>query len=440
MNVGAPLPLYRRTEVVASDKGEYQYASLDHGYGSVMTGELAFGWNSVPDSVSEVLSKIVTDVAYVGNSDSTVIVSWEEITNPTHTRGSSRDEYHTSGVLTLECPSPGRLEELRSRYLRMTVPPVRPAKLAPCPTQDQANTSRKMASEHIRDYRRNISPLTLVPAPNGVPQNSEVPWNKAVWVPLDRDVPNHMLARVAGDIHRALVKVSVTEIGEAPPCLSGKHPGDKPPNNVAVQFIPSGTTVRHSQWVEGLANSGLLVLIPRDAEELDAAAVSDAVFAARLNGVFSNKANSPLGITAGSPVQVDPSRWWAGAPHGYTRQWRTHPLAVAERVVGSPRSLAALSVLHAFRGLDGAAEAKVTGARRFDIDNVTDYVHRVWQVGKVDRRFGYPRRFTTDVRLGAYTATLDLSTVLPDTAVSAIGQSRHFGTGLLIPEDVSETD
>lgn len=414
------MKLYRRTEVVTADKGEYAAPSTDFGYGSVMGGNLEFGWEAVPSDVSQTLSEVVSEVAYIGNSDSSVIATWGELGVPTHRRGTPEDWFGSSGAITMARPVTGRLDELSERHRRATEAPKRYKELTLIPKSSNVNNERKALAEKSRDYRRKLSATTWVPFIADTEVERTGPWNRAVWLPLLEEVVDANRAKVAGHLHRALVKVADQSMGQAPLCLVGKFPDgvQRPANNVSIQVIPAGVGVKHSQSSGGDSDAGVLVLVPSSASDADASIVLDAAFALR-----------GTRVALGAPVEVDPLRWWAGAPHGERRVWETYPLAVSEKVGVSASLAAATAVRHAFRDHPSVGDVEVLRASRNDRGNVADYVHRT-------SRTPLKGGGETPVRYGMFSAVLDLSPVLPDTAVSAIGQSRHFGGGLLIPRNI----
>lgn len=414
------MKLFRRTEVVTSDKGEYAAPSTDFGYGSAVQGALEFGWYEIPESVESTLSAVAKEVAYIGNSDSPVAMSWGEIGEPTHRAGTPEDWFSASGAITMPRPVAGRLDELQERHRRANALPKRHKELVLIPKSSSVNTERKAVAEKSRDYRRKLSTMTWAPVFADLDVDENVPWNRAVWLPLLEEIADTSRAHVTGHLHRALVKIADQSMGQAPMCLVGKYPkgAPRPANNVAIQIVPAGVEVRHAQSVGDTSSAGVLVLVPSTADDIDASVVLDAAFALR-----------GTRVKLGSPVEVDPARWWAGAPQGKRRVWDTYPLAVSE-VVGAPVPVAsAKAVRNVFRAHEAVGDVEVISASRRDRENVADYVHRVDSVT-------LERGGTAPVQYGMFTATVDLSPVLPDTAVAAIGQSRHFGGGLLLPRNV----
>jgi CRISPR-associated protein Csb2 len=235
-------------------------------------------------------------------------------------------------------------------------------------------------------------------------------------------------------LHRALISL----VGDgAPTVLTGAYPAGapQPANRVAIQ--PIDGSLRIPEW----NNAGFALLLPRDADAADLRALASAVQALRLVRIprVDTVAIDHRNITVRSAAD-----FWQPLAAGYRRHWVTTPAAVPETrgLRRGPWSLA--DAVRLSVGLVWRDELIGRGRGEAWYRKVTDAAARrgvqVQAVQRVtDTDLG---RFVHKVAPGSvvqpYRAELTLGDLSGDRALTAIGQSRHLGGGLLVPCDRSE--
>lgn len=406
-----------------SDKGSLNPIEAPYMWGSIPRGAIVWSWDDVPAEVSEALRAMCAGISYIGTSDSLCRVTFGDAPEPTHTL--LTDGYHGS-ALNEEVPSEGRAEELRARW----------AGTAPDKGRVPRSMSRNMVKatgdvvRHARDKRQRITSLPYVPVNTDLCGSDDAPWNRGVWIPFRKgdtlDPLNHV--RVAETVHRALVRLSTELEGYCPEILSGKYANGRPDgvvNNVAVAIVPQRVGAVHA----GGDRAGILVLVPAGADPSDAAVVVDSALAfsenKRSNLSRMGIATDPEGIR-----EVNPAQWWAPPRNGTRRTWSPYPFAVMD-IAGATPFVAAHRAVKFVAG-KGVPKKIVEKVRAISPSQLASYTHRTATVRGTD---GKGSSYRAQIVHPAFDAKYNLSDVFPPTAVVAVGQSRHFGVGLLVPID-----
>ena len=128
--------------------------------------------------------------------------------------------------------------------------------------------------------------------------------------------------------------------------------------------------------------------------------------------------------------EVNPAQWWEPPKRGSRRTWSPYPFAVMD-VVGASPFVAAHRAVKFVAG-KRVPKKVVQKARAVNPSQLASYIHRTASVQGTN---GNGSSYRAQVVHPAFDAVYDLEGVLPPTAVVAVGQSRHFGVGLLIPID-----
>lgn len=415
-------------------KSAFQSDSYPAYYGTVFHGELGWGWNDVPEEVAHTLGKIAAEVPYLGTRKSPCVMRFGEIA-PTHIATYSDTD---DAVLLDEVPVPGRLRELRTAYDAVSAGDTdRKGNPKASTVRSILNNTNsvKDATDARELLRHSVCAQMVEFAPaERIDPDYDAPWTRGVWLPL-KDVPDSTEhVAIATEVHQSVIRNAAAVEGVVPPVLYGwkqssryakkSPPGNRPSNvvnNVAYMVIGSHGNVEHAY-----GNSpGVLIAIPRGVSDTDADIIVDA--ALRVGG-------KKFGSWS---AEVDPSRWWSPLELGHRRVWRTQPLAVSDvsfgedaeksdtdgtvRTVNSRFDAArALSYALGERKLTDNAVNAVARHRRADPMNAPLYVHHHNSRGV----------------LPMFEAEYDLDGVLPSRAAVAVGQSRHFGVGVLIPTDI----
>ncbi|MDZ7577196.1 MAG: type I-U CRISPR-associated protein Csb2 [Candidatus Nanopelagicales bacterium] len=371
-----------------------------------------------PEDVQSRLEALCADVSHLGTSESPVRLS-VETASPTHVLDAEADLFAPGGV-DVDLPLPGRAAALCADYASRWSLPIR----------SDATTSNEVdISQH---GTTTATALARYAAIDASPVET-LPWSRVILLPLDQPITDGARVLWAHALHQALI--SMIGFG-APPVLTGSYaPGDlRPANRVAIQIIPNDVAFPHSTGAP--ATAALLIPTGTPAPDLQAVQAS----AMRLTELRGPRGK--LRCVRDGKTLIGADRFWDPPAHGFARQWTTIPAAVPE--TRSPRgarwSLADAALLSVglvwrdkltppgrgdswYRNLrDAAAEVGVTvhNITRIADGDLSRFVHKV------------PR----DLIVQPYKARLSLGELGADRALTAIGQSRHLGGGLLIPTDV----
>lgn len=422
-----PAVAYREDGTIKGGSGGKTMKKLEK-KGGVVAVDGAFVWTWVdppPAPVAESLRALCPDVSHLGTAESPVrLTTTEDDIAPTHRRRTDGDAFSPAPGEDLDVATRGRLDELvASHHAQRVTPSLRQDKIG----TDERSRSPVPPRGAVRAERY----ATVTAA------SAQVPWTRALMVPLELDdggrIPERERVMWAVAAHRALISILDRD---APSLLNGIYPDGavRPANRVALHLLDADQPVD----IPGGAPLALAVLIPRDAPLAQLAKVYDAV--ARLRTLHPRGRGAQV---LGGTEERAGDRFWREPAPGTRRLWRTDPAAVPD-TRGYPgwtfAHAALLSLGFAWQGqlapvpgrgeprdravIDGvnAAGAVVLDAAPLRTTRVRDYAHRV-------NRHAVVR---------PYRATLHLGDLAPARAVGAIGQARHLGGGLLVPDDRPE--
>lgn len=384
-------------------------------------GPYAWTWGSEPDlGVQAVLRELCGDVSHLGQAQTPVRLTVGDI-EPSHRLDPDADLFSGTGV-DVDVSVAGRTDVLIDEYVQANA----------IPPKASADGVRSSEDEQRRPVvRAALAPARYV-APAPIPTTE--PWARVLLLPLRSGPPRgweRLRVRWAVALHRALISL----VGDgAPTVLTGAYPAGapQPANRVAIQ--PIDGSLRIPEW----NNAGFALLLPRDADAADLRALASAVQALRL-----------VRLPRGDTVAIDhrnitvrsAADFWQPLAAGYRRHWVTTPAAVPETrgLRRGPWSLA--DAVRLSVGLVWRDELIGRGRGEAWYRKVTDAAARrgvqVQAVQRVtDTDLG---RFVHKVAPGSvvqpYRAELTLGDLSGDRALTAIGQSRHLGGGLLVPCD-----
>jgi CRISPR-associated protein Csb2 len=405
--------------------------------GTAVGGKFAWIWETPPpEPVRAALEQLCPDVAYLGTSESPVRLSVTPGDDPaaTHVRDPKAGLF-TAGATGFERPLPGRFAELEATHRAMTGPP--PSVARDKYTQNEVSQSP-------------VPPRTAVEMAWYLPEQADVadvPWPQVIIIPATVTIPEQdpipELDRVAWAVaaHRALIRL----LGPgAPAMITGAYPDGipRPANRVALHLLDPGMPVN------GERQSALAILVPKDADAADLAALSRA---AENLGTFYGPQDSrrirgkPLKLDTGSIRIMDGSRFWSPPEAGKIRLWRTIPAAIPD-TRGSRNTewnfahAALLSVGFAWKQQlpkvsgRGAAYHQGLAARTSEAGVAVVHAKAV-RTSDVER---YVHKINEHAVVRPYTAYLSMGGLAGAQTIQAIGQSRHLGGGLLVPFDAPE--
>ena len=405
---------------------------------SSLNGPVHWRWSAVPpEEVREALEQLVTDVPYLGEAASPVVMSASneefELHEP-YVRLESNGAFPDDpAALTFQVPAEGRLALLESLHRELT-------------KQGRSNPSSKNEDEDVARWPdRALRQVWYAPPRAGSPHPN--PWPEAFiielgnghssgggWPPQPRDYVRWCVA-----LHRTLVKAIGQDV---PAVLTGRYePGTyRPANHVAIQLLRRDDRIALEWTAE--AQAAFAVLIPEEIGERDRAAVHQALTVLPGRTIRPSRSQSASVINV---HYVEVHEFWEAPPAEHKRFWVTRPLAITDtrplkqNANAEPWSLADAARLsigmtwreqfkptskgeRLYQELAAAAgeQANVLSGRRVHDQELHRFVHRAHENSIVT----------------AYRAVLDLGGLLAPTAPAAIGQSRHLGGGLLVPLDV----
>ncbi len=382
--------------------------------GVAVTGRFAWWWRQAPpEPVVTALSELCAEVPYLGTSESPVLLTVAEA-EPTHLLDRDADLFTGDG-LDLPVAAEGRLEALEAAHAD--------AAKAPPLKNDAHRSSERIAAPAVVTTGLDLGRYTQAPEPP-----PQAPWTSVLLFPMNRadPVPAESRVRFAVAAHRALVAI----IGDgAPAILTGVYePGvPRPANRCAIHFLGPGTP-----HVDGCA---MALLLPSGADEVDLALIRMA--AQQLKQV--RVAAGPFSLR--EPVEVPADEFWAAPADGTERWWETSPAAVPDTRPprGGPWSLADAIALSAALVWRDDFTAPGRGDSRYRA--LAAAAGRRIRVGSASRLVGgdlgrYVHKVHPDTLVQPYRAVLDLGGLAGPRTITAIGQSRHLGGGLLVPRDL----
>jgi CRISPR-associated protein Csb2 len=391
-------------------------------------GPFVWSWREPPPApVAEALRELCPDVPHLGTAESPVLltVSEDEVEH-THEYVPDAGMFTGGAGVDVDLPARGRLDELTGAH--------------------QAERRGRVGSDRAGSDERSTS---AVPPRRAVRigrylasarRNADVPWPEVLMVPLDRRIEERDRVRVAVAAHKALIKILDRE---SPPILTGAYPqgARRPSNRVALQVLDRD----HPVDLPGRAEAVLAVLLPREAESAELDAVYRAVAALRTLRPGRGRSSSQGLTVTGTPEVVAGDRLWHEPKPGTVRLWRTSPPAVPDtrgRAGWTFTHAALLSLGFVWQGTPLLAAPQGRGEVRdnafVEAVNAAGAVVLRTQAVRTSRVEDYVHRVHPDAVVRPYRATLALGDLGGPTTIQAIGQCRHLGGGLLIPDDRTE--
>lgn len=405
---------------------------------SALAGPVMWRWDDQPDEgVMEAVKELCAEVAYVGEASSLAVVeaTTSDITFEDELRLVPEDDPFPFTAVPVTTPLPGRVQALEAAYA--------------------SSRSRSKGKEKppAKDESDEVAPWTdaaldqLWYRPTATPAKLNVPWDKALvievtagqgttWPPAAAD-----LVSWAVTLHRALVRALDPAV---PPLVTG-HYGEgmqKPANRLAIQVVDRSMPLGFSL---GQGHSAAFaLLLPKDTTPADQDAVVRGIYELTKRSLYAGKAGR---LTLERIIPVEGSGFWSPPAPGTTRWWRPWPLAIADtrpirRGGGASWSLrdsVYLAVGMVWRDLPRTS----TGRRATFYTELAESVASEVRIASLEQMVGpdldrFVHRIGKDVLLTGYRALLRMPALADDRAPVAIGQSRHLGTGLLVPVDLPD--
>lgn len=398
-----------------------------------LAGPVGWGWSEVvPDGVREVLDLLCGDVSCLGESDSPVVL---ELVDParwvaTHELDEAVTSFPEPGGLKVRTPVAGRFDELEDDYRRAN-PGKRPSVASDRHAWSAQPSSKRPSNGQVRErIYRDVDAGA-----------AEVPWPHVITIPIHPEDPTkpvkaeHSLAWSVA-LHRALA----TRMGDAAPAvITGRYArATVPPNRVALQLVPVDP-----KRTDGATLMTLVVMLPPEMEPVELATLQRAMTG--LTRVYCKIGGRPTAARLGEPAVLSGDGFWKPPEPGVLRFWRPMLALVPEvrhqRGAGwSLDSAVALSVSHLLR--DRFAPLVVEGTSRYQQmatlardHGVRTYETRLLRTSDVSK---YVHKVPKDLVVQPLTGLVDMGPLVTPGALFSLGQSRHLGGGLMVPEDIAE--
>ncbi|GAA1232756.1 hypothetical protein GCM10009676_15030 [Prauserella halophila] len=395
-----------------------------------VNGSFVWTWREQPpEPVADALRALCADVPYLGSTESPVVLTVGESdadVESTHELDIHGDAFSATAGTTVDLPAPGRVDELVDAHRAERSGKVGSGKagtderaLSPVPPRRAVRPARYRAREHHAET---------------------APWTDVLLVPLGDEIAEPNRVRVAVAAHRALIKLLAATDGSAPSVLTGSYPEGvrRPANRVALHVVDRTLPAR----LPGHSGPALAVMVPREAEPADAASVYRAVSMLRELRVGGRVGKVDV---AGDVEVVPGDQFWYEPDPGTVRLWRTSPPAVPDtrgRDGWTFAHAALLSLGFVWQATPLLTQPSGRGAERDNgfVDAVTGAGAAVVAARPLRgaRPEDYVHRVNPHAVVRPYRALLSLGGLGGSQTLQAIGQSRHLGGGLLVPDDRPE--
>lgn len=425
---GGPAFAYRDEGVVelASKSSSRRKSRRDVAESTAIGGAIGWGWERMPDDVREELSLLCDDVPCLGEADSPVVLEMGEIV-PTHRRALNQSPF-ASAAIRLAVPRSGRLDELDALYES-----ANPMK-SPSFAADKWKVTEQPAPSAITHAK--AVDVGYDQIGHEAPASPAAPWETVVHLPIDRDIS--AVDRVAWSVtlHRALVSA----LGdEATSLVTGRYSGGAttPANRIAIQ--PMTETLMELSRNSALG-SGIAILLPAGAIDAVAPALR------RLKRLYRGASGS---MELGMPSVLSAAEFWRPAASGTRRLWTTFPAMIPEvrrqkSRNGRPWTLndaALLSVGFAYRD-QLAEDVQASESQKYAaiIEAVESRGVRAFNAKRIADSdvSSYAHKLPTGLTAQPFQVMVAPGTLIEESTLLAVGQSRHLGGGLLCPVDVPE--
>ncbi len=379
-----------------------------------------FGWTweqPPPAEVIESLQALVSDVSHLGTGETPARLRLGEAT-ATYRRDPAADLFHGHG-LDLDVAGPGRTDALIAAYGAQHK--------APLPAQDKYATSEE--------------PLTTVPTARGrvlaryvadVEPAPPAPWQVVHLAQLDVRPPGREKAVMwAVAVHKALC----ARLGDAPAVLTGVYPpgAARPANRVALHVL--GGPAAAAVGLDG-DRATLLALVPSGGDPVAAAAVASVMGGLdRITLGGQSRRVTRREVRSGA-------HFWPAHTASSPRRWRSAVPFVSDTRPPRRRDWSLSDAVQLGTALVVRDELRIPGrgaqwyvAMRDAAQQASVFVHHASRVtdGRLTR---YVHHVQPGTLVQPLDITLETGSLLGQRALVALGQSRHLGGGLLIPEDL----
>lgn len=386
-----------------------------------LAGPIGWGWEEeVPDEVRSILDQLCADVSCLGEADSPAVLEIADRSNwePTHRLDLGDTAFPAPGGVAVRTPVSGRFDELEGLH-RAANPLKRPSVAQDRHAWGARPSSHAPDEAKVREH--------VYRTPDVVP---DAPWAHVITIPVEGDAKAVDAVAWSVALHRAIV---ARMPGGAPAMITGRH-GGRPPhsNRVAIHLVQPHPLRADESPVPTFA-----VMLPPEIDDTELALLQRALTGTRR--VYRREGDLVLGT---KEFQSTDS-FWKPPRDDDVRRWRPTPALVPEvRKQGgagwSLQDAVALSVGHVFRNsfarfVDSQAPRYRGLARVMRDHGVRGCDLRVVRDSNVSR---FVHKTPRDLVVQPVVGLVDVGNLVAPTTLFAVGQSRHLGGGLMIPEDI----
>ncbi len=407
---------------------------------SALSGPITWWWEEGPDAeILDALAEIAFEVPYLGERIASVRLTVDGVApRPDGAHERIDDVKLGDPSPTFRVSTAGRHHALQASYemLGSARPPSESSDLA---STSEVERSDEMISSHTRVVAY-APPAPKTPDarwPSGIRIRVRTGPSRGPWHPAPEEHVRWCIV-----LHRALTR----GIGdEAAPLVTGRYasardvPVDRPANRLAIQIIPP----RPGERDEG---ASFLLMIPRDADPGELERIRTAV--RRISTLYRSRSEELIvqRDDDGLLEELDLTRFWEPPAPGTVRWWVPSPTLIGEggpsRRKDDARWTAAdavrLAVGFVWRDELGAPTGRVAERNAAYLTAVEQRGVRVagaWRDTGIDPQH-FAHRVPEGQPITCICALVQLGDLAGQTQLTAIGQSRHLGGGLLLPVDV----
>ena len=409
------------------------------------SSDFAWIWEKYPEKgIRETLEMIAPEVPYLGEAESPVrlfVGEARDVENAKKLNDSDLDSdsgFDPSSGILIECPKPGRFGKLVDIYSLFN-------------ERSKSDKKPKTFDERLKSAKELELGLREIRQYGAFEQRPVGPWQygylfsvrnvegeRRQWCPLQSE----RLAW-AEAVHKTIVKRLASK--DVPSFLlpPGRVGSFKGANRLAVHVLEHEMPLAVEMPNDSYA---ILLMFPAGVGKEEAVRVVSALKNAKVN------LGSSGAIRLENPEEIDLSNLWKKPETGFRRYWRPSPFFVSD--VRPPKNkakrnkeignLMSLSLGYVFRDLLPVTQSENKGLRlhlKNQIDAKGVHVCNEEEVypGKLAN---YTHHCNQNASFLAATGLIDLGDLMGgcETAALAIGQSRHFGVGLLVPYDEKVSD
>ncbi len=405
--------------------------------GFALRSSVSWAWDSIPADVAEALESLCADVGYLGETDSPVFLHVVRDVAPTHRRveAPSRTDILNGEVLQT-------VDLGRRRILDAWHDGLHPYGKKAFKPEKHALTAPTSPPATPRDGIRNA-----VYSPIGE-KIQDAPWARILLIPVQIRGKNPAPAKrrkLMVAAHQTLTRL----LGDADPSglITGRGNMARGRANGLAFHLLDQDEIRLVSGNRQKAH--LAIMIPRGVDGNDLQLVLRT--AEKMNRIYTRDAGVlVIDRDERTDSLLDGASFWKAPREGFIREWVTQSPAVAERKTKSMGDFTDFdvtllwSLTNVFKGMVDGLDSSRTPAERIRAvvqamigeDPATTPSLRTDQyVTKRPNELVHKTNGKLPVR--AYTAGIRANELISTQMVVAVGQSRHFGGGLLIPNDTA---